>query len=888
MAKQQSVKNITPMLKQYLEIKKRYPQCILFYRMGDFYEMFFDDAVTASKILQITLTSRDRNKDNAVPMCGVPFHAAEGYISKLVKAGKRVAICEQVEDPKKAKGIVKRDVIRVVTPGLFTIDGGLDSKANNFISAMSMDAKGEGVAIASLDITTGEFKVTRIHDEDSALGELFRIQPRELLLPESFKNSDTVYRLKQALGEVFISWQPDVAFDVKRAEQILLDHFQVLTLEGFGLSSKDFSIGAAGALLDYCMETHNASIQHVRTIQPYRLDNYLKMDEATVRNLELVSNSLDGRVRGSLLWVLDKTCTSMGARLLKSWLLYPLVDVSQIEKRLDAVELLFSQRDDRGELRRLLKKIYDVERLIGKVVMETAGPRDLVALKDSFALLPEIRDIVSNILSSSTGNELSLLKGLLSDIDPLEDLYHLVDRAIRDDCPAVVRDGKVIKEGFHEELDELIEIQKKGRGYIAEIEAKERERTNIPNLKIGYNRVFGYYLEVSKSQLAKVPADYIRKQTLVSAERFITPELKEIEEKILNAEEKRLELEAEIFREVRAHIANHSVRVQTTSSALASLDCLCALAESAELGGYLRPHVNDDDQISIVAGRHPVVEKNLNHQAFVPNDIRLNHKDSQIVLITGPNMAGKSTVLRQTALICLMAQMGSFVPAKEARLGVVDQIFTRVGATDYLSRGQSTFMVEMKETANILNNATSKSLVILDEIGRGTSTFDGLSIAWAVAEHLLFKDKKGVKTLFATHYHELTALADRHKKVRNLHVQVKEHGDRIYFLYKLKEGATSKSYGIQVAALAGVPSQVIENALQILTQIENKNRGKAIPVASVDTSDYKIVVQKSLPMKVKDEGVVAKRLMDIDINQITPLEALNILDELCRLVKKRN
>ena len=881
-------KNMTPMLKQYLDIKKQYPGCILFYRMGDFYEMFFEDAVIASRILQITLTSRDKNKENPIPMCGIPFHAAEGYIAKLVAAGKKVAICEQVEDPRKAKGIVKREVIRVVTPGLLTIDGGLSSKDNNFISSLLTDSKGKSIAIASLDITTGEFKVTTTKNEEAALGELFRIQPRELLLPKTVKETELFSRIRQAIGDVFISWQPQEVFETKRAELALKEHFDVLTLEGFGLSGDDIAIGAAGALLVYCLETHQGSIHHVQVLSPYHLDSYMKMDESTIRNLELVRNCLDGKPRGSVLSVIDRTVTAMGGRLLKRWLLYPLLDVCQIEKRLDAVETLYNMPEERAELTALLKKVYDLERLIGKVVMETAGPRDLLALRDSFRQMPDIRSRLSSIFTSKDKKDPLLLKEIFSQIDPLEDVHQLIDKSIRDDAPALLRDGSVIKEGFNKELDEILTIQKKGKSFIAEIETAERKRTSIPNLKIGYNRVFGYYIEVSKSHISKVPDNYIRKQTLASAERYITPELKEVEEKILTAQDRRLELEAEIFKEVRKEISVQAPRVQKSASVLASLDCLCSLAATAEINGYSRPHFEKGNSIEIEKGRHPVVELNLEGQAFVPNNIRLNHKDSLLILITGPNMAGKSTILRQTALICLMAQMGGFVPAERASLCVLDQIFTRVGATDYLSRGQSTFMVEMKETANILNNATSKSLVILDEIGRGTSTYDGLSIAWAVAEHLLFKDKKGVKTLFATHYHELTALARQYKKVKNLHVEVKEHKDRIYFLHTLKEGATSKSYGIQVAALAGVPPQVIDNAARILRQIENKNAKRQVPVASMEASDYKLVVQKSLPLKSDEDGRLKHRLRQIDINNTTPLEALNILDELCRLVKEKD
>ncbi len=889
----ESQKNLTPMLKQYLDIKKDYPDCILFYRMGDFYEMFYEDAIVASKILEITLTSRDKNKENPIPMCGIPYHAADAYITKLVKQGKRVAICEQIEDPKKAKGIVKRKVIRIVTPGLLTLEGGLSSKDNNFICSLVKDEKTDRYAISCLDISTGEFKVTTVKSLDLALAEIFRLHPRELLLPENIKGSNLVLRLSQAIPHVFISWRPEKLFEKERASEILKEHFDVLTLDGFGLGDDPLKIQASGALLSYSLETQQGNIKHISRILPYELESFLKIDESSVRNLELISNTLDGSTRGSLISIIDKTVTAMGGRLLKKWLLYPLLEKKEIESRLDAISIFIKDEDTLEALRGFFKKIYDIERLLGRIVMETANARDLLALKESLRLLPEIRRSLSGLFKeeqdTSYGEE--KLRQLFFKIDPLEDIFSLINQSISESAPVSLKDGNIIKKGFNRELDELIEIQQNGRNYIAKIESQERKKTGISNIKIKFNKVFGYFLEVSKAQISKVPDYFIRKQTLATCERYITPELKEIEEKILSAQEKRLELEGEIFSKIRSDVAVHSKRIQSTAEALAELDCLCSLARVAIENDYARPQIIDGDEIIIKSGRHPVVEKNLQGQRFVPNDITLNHKDSQLILITGPNMAGKSTILRQTALIVLLAQMGSFVPAKSAKLCLVDQIFTRVGATDYLSKGQSTFMVEMKETANILNNATSKSLVILDEIGRGTSTYDGLSIAWAVSEHLLFKDKKGVKTLFATHYHELTALEKVSKKVKNLHVEVREHEDKIYFLHTLKEGATSKSYGIQVAALAGVPKDVIENAKKILREIENKNKSKKtmVPVATVEPKDYKLVVQKALPLKGSNfSDLLKEKLKGIDINNTTPLEALNILNELCNLVRGKS
>ncbi len=886
---EQADKKHTPMLKQYLEIKRQYPDCILFYRMGDFYEMFFDDAVTASRILEITLTSRDKKSENPVPMCGIPHHAADGYITKLVKRGLRVAICEQVENPRTAKGIVKREVIRVVTPGLITLDGGLDSRENNFLVAVAKAVKGKRHAIAALDISTGEFRVTVAENSDSLLGELFRIQPTELLLPEYLSGSPLHARMEQALPQVYISWRKDNWFTFANSEQVLKEHFQLLTLDGFGLGSMPEAVCAAGALIAYCRETQKGRVDHIDRISPYNLEKYLKIDEATARNLELTANNLDGSSQGTLLSVLDKTVTAMGGRLLKKWLLYPLVNREDIEARLLSVEELANNSKTRGELRTQLKDVYDMERLLGKIAMGTANARDLLAMKNSLAAIPGIRAILSKHLSGTSGANRHL-KMIFEKVDPLDDVCSLITAAIREDSPAHMREGHIIRKGFNAELDEIFEIQANGRQFIARVESEERQRTGINNLKVGYNKVFGYYIEVPKSQSRKIPENYIRKQTLVSAERYITPELKEIEARILGAEERRIELEIEVFRSLTRTIADEASRIHLTAASLSELDVLCSLSEVATTYDYTRPKISTSDKISIKRGRHPVVEQNLLQEAFVPNDMELNHKDSQLILITGPNMAGKSTILRQTALIVLMAQMGCFVPASSARIGIVDQIFTRVGATDYLSRGQSTFMVEMSETANILNNATSRSLVILDEIGRGTSTYDGLSIAWAVSEHLLFKDGKGVKTLFATHYHELTALAEKHKKVRNMHVAVREYKNRIYFLHTLKDGATSKSYGIQVAALAGVPQEVIENAMKVLQEIEGRNRLRtsAVPSAAVEATQYKLVVQKTLPLAVDNSDSIREKLVGLNINKITPLEALNILDKLCKEARKEH
>ncbi len=874
----------TPMLEQYLNIKSQYKDTILFFRLGDFYEMFFDDALIASKILEITLTTRDKNKENPIPMCGVPAHAAEPYITKLVKAGYKVAICEQVEDPATSKGIVKREVIRILTPGLLTTEGALDAKDNNFLVAIFKDATQDRWGLSYIDLSTGEFKTTELASEEDLLGELFRLEPKELLVPLELKNSDYIRKISQALEDIYITYDEKDCFYKENAKDKLLTFFNTISLEGFGIEDKPLSIIASSALLDYVLKTQKTLSIPISGINVYNLSNYLILDEPTKRNLELIANSLDHSKRATLLEVLDQTTTAMGGRLLKKWILYPLKDIKEIEKRLAVISTFLENFSIRKKLKKFLSKVYDLERLISRVCLFTATPRDLLGIKSSLENIPKIKVCLSNITAPPI-----LLDELISQLDELKDIVELISRAIKEEPSLHIKDGGVIKRGFCKELDELLDIQHNARSYLAKIEATEKEKTGISTLKIGFNKVFGYYIEVSKAQSKLVPDYYIRKQTLVSSERYITPELKELEAKILSASEKSIALEQKLFNQIKKDIANQAKRIQKTANILAILDCLLCLCEVADKNKYVRPKIGDFDEIEIIAGRHPVVEKSLGFGKFVPNDIFLNREDKQLLIITGPNMAGKSTILRQTALIVLMAQMGSFVPAESAKIGLVDRIFTRVGATDYLSRGKSTFMVEMSETANILHNATSKSLVILDEIGRGTSTYDGLSIAWAVAEYLLKKDG-GIKTLFATHYHELTKLSYESSKVKNLHVAVKEWQDNIIFLHQLKQGATNKSYGIQVAALAGIPKEVINRAKEILENIEQGDfnlwgEPKLLRQRS-KKREVKRPIQMVLPIVSGVSQQIEQKLVTIDINNITPLQALNVLAELKQLIEK--
>ena len=873
---------VTPMLQQYMEIKERYPDAILFYRMGDFYEMFFEDAVVASRILDIALTSRDRKEKNAIPMCGVPHHASESYLTRLVKEGKRVAICEQVEDPGEARGLVKRDVVRVVTPGLISTDGSSESSSNNYIVAVKPGSALENSwAVASLDISTGEFRVTELSGKEEVVAEIYRLAPSEVLLPEGMKDGDLVASILTVLPSVFFSFRPEQIFRPLYGEQRLKEHFGTLSLDGFGMAGMSNATGAAGALLSYAVETQKGQASHISAVIPYNLHEYLIIDEATRRNLELVLNSVDYTKKGSLLDVLDFTVTAMGGRLFRKWLLYPLTSIVDINARLDAVELFLNNHEQRLRVRKCLGRMYDMERLLGRIVLGTANARDLLALKTSIQTLPELVQCLRRSVASFNHED----EGASSLLDPvnvdlLEDIGNLLEGAIREDCPLTLRDGRLIKEGFNQELDELIHIQRDGRGFIAGVENRERERTGIPSLKVGYNRVFGYYIEVSKVHVEKVPEDYIRKQTLVSAERYITPELKEIENKILSAQEKRLALEYECFQEVRKRVAEAGAVIQKTAFFVAVVDSIASMAEAADRYGYCRPSVHAGTRLMLKKARHPVVEQ-TQKESFVPNDIELNHEDSTLIVITGPNMAGKSTVLRQTAIIVIMAQMGSFVPAEEAETGVCDRIFSRVGATDYLSRGQSTFMVEMSETAAILHNATRRSLVILDEIGRGTSTYDGLSLAWAVADYLVNKDGEGIRTLFATHYHELTDIEKDYGCVKNMSMSVNEQEGAIAFLRVLQEGPANKSYGIHVAALAGVPDPVIKHAFRILDEIE-KTHAHARP-AGKKTGSRKAkghVFQNALPLVVDRGAGLRKKIKEADIENMTPVQAINFLNEL--------
>jgi DNA mismatch repair protein MutS len=861
----------TPMFKQYLAIKGDYPDAILFYRMGDFYEMFFEDAELASGILDIALTSRNKSDPDAVPMCGVPYRAASGYIARLIERGHKVAVCDQVEDPAAAKGLVRREVVRVITPGMIVDEEFLDARANNFILALCRGGKAAGLAY--LDLSTGVFRVTESDDPAAVLDEARRVGPREILLAESVRREpgdDWLRRLPGLFPEVAFSYVDDKAFDRRRGYERLTEQLNTLTLEGFGCEAFTAGVSAAGALVFYVGETQKQKTAHLRRLEAYGLDQCLVIDEVSRQNLELIRNLRTGTRRGTLLGVLDHTRTVMGARLLADWLKRPLRERGGIERRLAAVAEARERDGLRRELRAGLKDIQDMERAGSKAVMGRAHARDLVALKSSLLALPALW---------------AALEGLSAElyrpgeaIDELVELAELIARAIREDAPLTLNEGGLIRAGFHAELDELVRISSDAKGYLAQLEAREKERTGIAALKVSFNRVFGYYIEVPKARADAVPAHYVRKQTLVNAERFITDELKHFEVQVMGAEERRAALEHRLFQEVRAEVARHHARIQSVARFLAGLDCLLGLAEAAAQNGYCRPEIREDGVLRIEDGRHPVIEKMIAGERFVPNTIELDDSAQQVLIITGPNMAGKSTVMRQAALAVVMAQMGSFVPARRAEIGIVDRIFTRVGALDNLSQGQSTFMVEMQETANILHHATERSLVILDEIGRGTSTFDGLSIAWAVAEYLHDLRAKGVKTLFATHYHELTELAERKPRVANFSIAVREWNDEIIFLHKLVPGGTHRSYGIQVARLAGIPAEVIARAKKILLRIENGEHGFARPEASAAGGGR--TAPQQLDLFRPAESQVLEHLREVDIARMSPLEALNLLSRL--------
>jgi DNA mismatch repair protein MutS len=864
------------MVQQYLSIKQDHPDAILFYRMGDFYEMFFEDAITASRVLEISLTSRNKNADEPIPMCGIPHHAAQSYVAQLIEHGFKVAICEQVEDPAKARGIVKREVIRVITPGLVVDTEILDAKSNNFL--MAIQVREDRYGLANLDISTGTFKVTESGDFEKIRDECRRIEPREALLAESLKESQKIKSLTERLDEKSVNFVADEHFELESARERLLKQFRTHSLEGFGCQRWKAGIQAAGALLQYVEDTQKGELIHVSSITSYSLSDFMVVDETSKRNLELFQTLRTGARRGSLLGIMDHTVTAMGGRKLRTWMQYPLLNCREITGRLDSVEEAKENFPARRTIRKALVEVHDLERLNAKIALDGCNARDLAALKHSIQRLPELR-------ASIEGYTTGIFQGIKENWDDLADVGRLVEDAICDEPPLALREGGIIKTGYDERLDALILISQEGKDWIARLEKKERKATGINSLKVGFNKVFGYYIEVSKVHIKSVPAHYVRKQTLVNGERYISEDLKTYESKVLGAEEKRAQLEYELFCSVRRKVAQENRRIGMMADLLSQVDVLVALAELAEKNGYKRPVVHEGGSLVVKESRHPVVEKLITAERFVPNTIEIDDESRQVLIITGPNMAGKSTVLRQVALLALMAQAGSFVPAEEASIGIVDRIFTRVGASDSLAHGQSTFMVEMEESANILNNATEKSLVILDEIGRGTSTFDGLSIAWAVAEYLHDWKGRGIKTLFATHYHELTDLALTKPRVKNCNVAVKEWNDEIIFLRKLKDGSTNRSYGIQVARLAGIPERVLKRAKEILKNIEaGEFDGVGIP--QVGRSEERNISNSSmqLPLFQTTNHAVIGALKSMDLETMTPLDALNELYALKKLL----
>ena len=879
---------LTPMMKQYMETKSQYQDCILFYRLGDFYEMFFEDALTASRELEITLTGKNCGQEEKAPMCGVPYHAVEGYLNRLVAKGYKVAICEQVEDPKTTKGIVKREVVRIVTPGTNLDTQALDETKNNYIMCIVYIADRYGVSVA--DISTGDYFVTEIPDSAKLLDEIYRFSPSEIICNEAFYMSGVdMDGMKDRLGITIYSLE-SWYFDDEVCRKKLLEHFEVSSFAGLGLADYDCGIISAGALLQYLLETQKNSLSNLTHITPYAAGKFMMIDSSTRRNLELCETLREKQKRGSLLWVLDKTKTAMGARTLTKYVEQPLIDKTEIIRRLDAVQELKEQAISREEIREYLSPVYDLERLITKIAYGSANPRDLTAFRSSLEMLPALLYILQEMKAE-------LLKDLAVDLDPLEDLCILVKKAIREDPPIAMKEGNIINDGYNEEVDKLRRAKSDGKDWLAKLENDEREKTGIKNLKIKYNKVFGYYLEVTNSYKEMVPEYYTRKQTLANAERYITPELKELEDMILGAEDKLYALEYELYSEVRDLIASQIERIQKTAKAVAALDAFASLALVAERNNYVRPKINEKGVIDIKEGRHPVVERMIPNEMFISNDTYLDDKKHRISIITGPNMAGKSTYMRQTALIALMAQIGSFVPAKSANIGLSDRIFTRVGASDDLASGQSTFMVEMTEVANILRNATSKSLLILDEIGRGTSTFDGLSIAWAVIEYISDSRLLGAKTLFATHYHELTELEGKIDNVNNYCIAVKEKGDDIVFLRKIVKGGADKSYGIQVAKLAGVPELVIGRAKEIVEELSDEDiTARVSEIASkervvkkkpkVKKYDDVDIAQMSLFDTVKDDDVL-EELKNLDVGNMTPIDALNTIYRLQNKLKNR-
>ena len=870
----------TPMMQQYLRIKAAHQNAILMFRLGDFYEMFYDDAKTAAKVLGLTLTSRQKG-DKAVPMAGVPYHAVEGYVQRLIRAGYKVAVCDQVQDPEEAKGLVDRDVTRVITAGTLTEEGLLPAKSHNFLAAVIVS--GHAAGLSWVDLSTGAFyaediRAAQLHDE------LARIQPSECLVPEESSGREVaeVKHLRDHF-EGMLTPRPDWVFGRDTALRALLDHFKTVSLDGFGCGDLGISVCAAGAVINYLLETQKTSLAHINKITPFARDRCVVLDRSTQRSLELTQTMRSGEKEGSLLWALDQTSTSMGGRLLRDWVLSPLKDVAAIRARQEAVGELFANSKLREELRGILNSVYDLERLAAKVSTGRANARDLLSVKQSLSLLPDLKEKMKECRSP--------MLAALADLDVIEDVRVLVGAAIGNDPPPTLRDGGIIREGYDQDLDEIRSIGRDGKSWMANFQATEVQRTGIPSLKVGYNKVFGYYIEITNTHAEKIPTDYVRKQTLKNAERYITPELKEYETRVLTADERAKDLEYEIFTKVRNAVSEQTTRLQRAAEVIAHIDVVAGLAAVAAGNNYVMPEVCDDLTLDIRDGRHPVLERTLVGEKFVPNDVEMDGKNVNVLVITGPNMAGKSTYIRQVALLVLMAQMGAFIPAKSARVGIVDRIFTRVGASDELTRGQSTFMVEMSETANILNNATERSLLILDEVGRGTSTFDGVSIAWAVTEYICQHLKS--RTLFATHYHELTELALMFPTVRNYNIAVREWNEEIIFLRKIVEGGTDKSYGIHVARLAGIPRKVVDRARVILTNLEaNSLDINDKPKFAQTSSPAPRRARKPMPGQLSLFSVPAgpaappehKAIVDevkkLDTSKMTPLQALNKLEEL--------
>ncbi len=878
---------LSPMMAQYMETKKQYSDCILFYRLGDFYEMFFDDALTASRELEITLTGKECGLEERAPMCGVPYHAVDSYLSRLVQKGYKVAIAEQMEDPKLAKGLVKREVIRVVTPGTITSAQALDETKNNYLMGIVYLADKMGVSVA--DITTGDFLVTEVSTDRALFDEINKFSPAEVICNDAFSMSGISLEDLKDRYHFTVSALDSHFFQDDSCRRVLREHFKVGSLEGLGLGDYDCGVIAAGAVLQYLYETQKSTLDHLTTIVPYATGNYMVLDSSTRRNLELLETMREKQKRGSLLWVLDKTRTAMGARLLRTWIEQPLISREEILKRQNAIEELNLNYISREELGEYLNPVYDLERLIGRISYKTANPRDLLAFRNSIAMVPHIKRLLGEFTSDA-------LKELEQELDPLEDLEDLITRAIVEEPPITVREGGMIRDGYNEEADRLRHAKTEGKTWLAELEARERESTGIKNLKVKYNKVFGYYFEVTNSFKDLVPEYFIRKQTLTNAERYTTDELKNLEDVILGAEDKLFSLEYDLFCGVRDAIAAEVVRIQKTARAIAAVDVFVSLSVVATRSNYVKPQINEKGTIQIKGGRHPVVEKMMRDDMFVANDTILDNSRNRISIITGPNMAGKSTYMRQTALIVLMAQIGSFVPADQANIGICDRIFTRVGASDDLASGQSTFMVEMTEVANILRNATRNSLLILDEIGRGTSTFDGLSIAWAVVEHISNTRLLGAKTLFATHYHELTELEGLMSGVTNYCIAVKEQGDDIVFLRKIVKGGADKSYGIQVAKLAGVPDSVISRAKELVEQLVDSDltaRTREIAEGNapaghkpVPKPDDVEMSQLTLFDTVREDDII-EELKNLELGNMTPIDALNTLYRMQTKLKNR-